>query len=185
MASQQPPFLSADGQWSWDGYRWNPVQAVHGWKWDGQRWVRRTKPIDRLRNLPKWLVWSLAIWLLFLIAWIPTVTVVASHHDSPTFVRVLALVVVALAVFATIGFGGTLGYRREWGYLAWSLVVGVIIIGFVMFIAFGASQPTNQPDDPGLGIGAMFVTAALSPIVALLLWFGGGVGVLFRQLRRG
>lgn len=179
------PTLSPDGQWAWDGYRWNPVPPMlHRWRWDGERWVPRLTLTARMRRLPKWLIWSWVVWLPFLVAWIPTVMTVVSHHDSRGLVTIVAASIGGLAVVATIAFGGSLGYRRSWGYLGWSLLLGMAVIGLFIFFAFDASQPANAPDDPGLGLGAMLVTAALSPVVALLLWFGGGVGILIRRFRK-
>jgi len=57
------------------------------------------------------------------------------------------------------------------------------LIGLFVFGAFDGSQPPNAPDDPGLGLGAMLVTAALTPVLAALLWLGGGIGILFRRMR--
>jgi len=124
------------------------------------------------------------VWLPLLVAWIPTVMVVASHHDSRTLVTSVSVSCGGIAVVATLGFGGALGFRRAWGYLAWSLPLGMATIGLVMLMAFDGSQPANAPDDPALGLGALLVTAALLPIVALLLWLGEGVGNMVRHLRR-
>jgi hypothetical protein len=66
---------------------------------------------------------------------------------------------------------------------SWSILVGAGLIGLFVFGAFDGSQPPNAPDDPGLGLGAMLVTAALTPILAALLWLGGGIGILFRRMR--
>jgi hypothetical protein len=75
------------------------------------------------------------------------------------------------------------GNNRETGLLGWSILVGAGLIGLFVFGAFDGSQPPNAPDDPGLGLGAMLVTAALTPILAALLWLGGGIGILFRRMR--
>ncbi len=48
-------------------------------------------------------------------------------------------------------------------------------MGLIVFFAFDSSQPVNAPDDQGLGLGAMLVTAALAPVIALFLWVGGGL----------
>jgi len=151
------------------------------WRWDGDRWVPRVKAVGRLKNLPRWLIWSLALWIPLLVAWIPAVMVVASHHDSRALVTSVAAWTGGTAVVATIAFGASLGFRRRWGYLAWSFLLGMATAGLVIFFAFDGSQPVNAPDDPGLGIGAMLVTVALAPVVAIVL--GGGLGRLARRLR--
>jgi hypothetical protein len=118
-----------------------------------------------------------------LVAWIPSVTVVLSHRDSRGLVVLVAVLVGGIAVVATIGFAGFLGYRRAWDYLAWSSLVGIATVGLVVFFVFAGSQPANAPDDPGLGLGAMLVTVAIVPPLALLLSLGGGIGRLIRSLR--
>jgi hypothetical protein len=130
-----------------------------------------------------WLVWSVFGWLLFLVAWIPSVEVVASHHDSRQLVATIAVIFGGLAVIATIAYGTSLGYRRQWGYLAWSILVATATIGLTIFLAFEASVPANAPDDPGVGLGAMLVTAFLVPVVALFLWLGGAIGYAVRRIK--
>ena len=129
MASSEIPPFSPDGCWYWDGSRWlsAPVPPQE-WRWNGSRWVRRSKFPDRLRGLPKWLKWSFGAWAPFLVAWIPAVTTVASHHDSRELVAIVAVVLGGLAVLSTIAFGGVLGYRRAWGYLCWSILFGTAIV---------------------------------------------------------
>lgn len=107
---------------------------------------------SRLRGLPRWLIWSVCAWLPFLVAWIPSVMTVASHRDSRRLVATVAIVLGGLAVLATIAFGGSLGYRRQWGYLAWSILVGTGMVGLFIFEAFEGSVPANAPDDPGVGV---------------------------------
>jgi hypothetical protein len=124
------------------------------------------------------------VWLPLLVAWIPSVMTVASHHDSRDRVVTVASSLGGLAVLATLGFAGSLGYRRAWGYLAWSMLVGISVIGLFVFFAFAGSRPANAPDDPGLGLGAMVVTAALLPVLALLLWLGGALGRLISFMRK-
>jgi hypothetical protein len=119
-----------------------------------------------------------------LVAWIPSIVVVASHHDSRRMITTVAVVLGGLAAIATLAFGATLGYRRHWGYLGWTILVGTIWAGIFIFATFAGSQPANAPDDPGLGLGAMLVTAALAPVIASLLWLGGGLGYLTQRLRR-
>jgi hypothetical protein len=83
-----------------------------------------------------------------------------------------------------LGMGGVIPrIQTTMGYLGWSILVGAGLIGLFVFGAFDGSQPPNAPDDPGLGLGAMLVTAALTPILAALLWLGGGIGILFRRMR--
>jgi hypothetical protein len=180
VAYDQVPTLSPDGRWVWDGYRWNPTPAVlHKWRWAGDRWV----PRSRFPPLPKWLIWNVLAWAPFLIAWIPSIAIVASNHAPRRTITTVAVVLGGLAVLATVAFGSALGYRRQWGYLAWSFLFGSAMIGAAIFLAFDSSQPSNAPDDPGLGLGAMLVTVALLPVVALCLWLGGAIGILIRRLR--
>jgi hypothetical protein len=153
------------------------------WRWNGEKYVRNDRVIDRLKHLPKWLIWSLVVWLPLLVAWIPSVMTVASHHDSRSLVVAVGASLGGVAIVATLGFGGSLGYRCAWGYLAWSLLVGIGMVGLFVFVAFENSQPANAPDDPGLGLGAMVVTVALLPVLAFLLGMGGGAGRLIRFLK--
>lgn len=119
-----------------------------------------------------------------MVAWIPAVVTVASDHDSRELVTTVAVVLGGLAVLSTVTVGGVLGYRRAWGYLGWSILFGTAMVAIFMFGAFAGSQPANTPDDPGLGIGAAFVTIALLPALALFLWFGGAIGMFACRLTK-
>jgi hypothetical protein len=77
--------------------------------------------------------------------------VVLSHHDSRWLITTIAATFGGLAVIATFAFGSSLGYRRQWGYLAWSLLLGVAATGLVIFFAFDGSLPANAPDDQNAG----------------------------------
>jgi hypothetical protein len=117
------------------------------------------------------------------VAWIPAVYLTWDHHNSRPLTPMIAIIFGCIAIAATIALGASLGYRRQWGYLGWSLVLGMIVIGLVVFFAFENSVPSNAPNDPGVGLGAMFATALLAPVVALFLWVGGAVGLLLRRVR--
>jgi hypothetical protein len=184
--------------WYWNGRAWCPLSPDGRWYWDSQgaEWLllpagaitvqRGSGPSlrARLRDLPHWLRWSWAVWLPLFVVWIPVVITLASHHDSRRTIIVVSVALGLIAAVATCLFGASLGYRRRWGYLWWSLLLGAAVLGLVIFMAFDASQPPNAPSDPGLGIGAMFVTAALTPVLALFLWLGGGIGLIARRVRR-
>jgi hypothetical protein len=179
---QWPPILGVDGKWVWDGRCWRPAPAVaHKWRWDGTSWVRREWFEGR-----KLLVWLFCIWIFLLVAWIPSVYVALGavfDDDEPMrWAAELAVATVVLAPLATLGFGAYLGFHRQWAYLGWSLLFGTMATGLTVLLTFENSVPANAPDDPGLGIGAMLVTAALLPVVAGVLWLGGAVGLLARRL---
>lgn len=158
---QWPPALSPDAQWVWDGSRWDPpASARRKWKRSGERWARRSKA-----RLPKWLVWGIPAWLALLVAWIPSVMVVASDHGSEHVIAIVAVALGTLAAMAKVAFGASLGYRRHWAYLGWSVLMGTAAVGLVVAFAFYASVPANDPDDPGVGLGAMFVTLIPTPLL--------------------
>jgi hypothetical protein len=46
-----------------------------------------------------------------------------------------------------------------------------------------ASVPANDPDNPGVELGATFVTLVLLPRLAFLLWLGGALGLVARRLK--
>jgi nitrate reductase gamma subunit len=177
---------SEDGQWWWDGQAWLPAYSVDGKRWfDGVAWARTAPKRGSLRALrdgPRWLKWSLIPWAILLVAWIPSVDVVASHHDSWQVITTIAVALGTLAVIGTMGFGALLGYLRHWRYLAWAILGGTVLAGMFVFFTFAGSQPANAPDDPGLGLGAMLVTVAMAPVIAAFLWLGGVIGLLFRRL---
>jgi hypothetical protein len=177
---------SDNGQWWWDGQSWLPAYSVDGKRWwNGVAWVR-TAPkrgsVRAIREEPRWLKWSVVPWAVLLVAWVPSVVVVASHHDSRRTITTVAVVLGAVAAIATMGFGAVLTYRQHWRYVAWAILVGTALVGIFVFFTFAGSQPTNAPDDPGLGLGAMLVTAATAPAIAMFLYLGGLVGLLFRRL---
>jgi hypothetical protein len=136
---------------------------------------------DRLKSTPRWLIWRWVAWILLLVAWVPIVEVAASHHVPATTLIILGSCFGGAAVISTVVFGSSLGHRRACGYLAWSIVVGAALLGLVIFMSFSASVPANQ-DNPGVGIGAMFVTVICVIPMTLLLYAGGGLGALRRRV---
>jgi hypothetical protein len=136
---------------------------------------------DRLKSTPRWLIWRWVAWILLLVAWVPIVEVAASHHVPATTLIILGSCFGGAAVISTVVFGSSLGHRRAWGYLAWSIVVGAALLGLVIFMSFSASVPANQ-DNPGVGIGAMFVTVICVIPMTLLLYAGSGLGALRRRV---
>ncbi len=138
----------------------------------------------RLRHLPRWLVWRWAGWSVLLVAWVPAVFIAGSHHASRTALIVLAAVTGGVALLSTIVLGGSLGRRRAWGYLGWSLLVAALCLGVVLWFAFASAEPTNGQDDPGMGIGAMFTLVLCLVPVSAMLWLGGGLGALVSRRRR-
>jgi hypothetical protein len=183
-------------RWFWDGLRWCQLSSDGRWHWDGQNWhpthtdlhLARTfgapppKLSDRLKHLPRWLLWRWAAWSLFLVAWVPVMVAAAAHHSSVKTLIVLGSCLGGVAVVSTVALGSSLGHRRAWGYLGWSILVGAVFLGLTIFVAFSSSVPANQPDDPGTGIGAMFVTVACVAPMTLLLYAGSGVGALVRRM---
>ena len=135
------------------------------------------------RRLPSWLKWRCALWLAAIVAWIPAVYGVLSHHGSTLAVALISGVFGGTALLGTVLFGVSMGYRRQWGYLGWSFLLGVAAIGLVIFMSFESAVPANSPDDPGVGLGAMLATVMVAIVVAGFLWFGEGVGSLVRRLK--
>jgi hypothetical protein len=123
-------------------------------------------------------------WIPLLCAWVIPVVTAGQHHDSRSYVTELAAILGSVAIIGTLIFGVVLGTKRWWGYLGWATLFGLCILGLVIFVAFENSVPLNAPDDQGVGLGAMLVTALLSPAVALPLWFGGSLGGLVNVLKR-
>jgi len=59
-----------------------------------------------------------------------------------------------------------------------------MVLGLFIFVAFSSTVPANQPDDPGTGIGAMFVTLICVVPMTRLLYAGDGLGTLVRLIVR-
>jgi len=123
-------------------------------------------------------------WLLFLVAWVPVTVATAAHHASTMTVIDWGSYLGGAAVISTVVLGSSLGHRREWGYLGWSIILGAVFLGLFLFVAFSSSVPANQPDDPGTGLGAMLVTVVCVAPMTLLLYAGAGLGALVRRLAR-
>jgi hypothetical protein len=120
-----------------------------------------------------------------LVTWVPVVVAAASRHAHEGTLIVLGSVFGGAAILATVVMGGLVGHRRAWGYLGWTILVGTVVLGAIMFLAAADSEPSNgKGDDPGMGIGALFVTACCVPPMVLFLLFGGSIGTLVRRLRR-
>ena len=171
--------LSPDGRWHWDGARWNPTPST-----PPPLAAPDPKLSERLKKLPRWLVWRWAAWFPCLVAWIPILYLAAEHHARTTSLIVLASVFGGAAVVSTVALGSSLGRRRAWGYLGWSILVGAVFLGLFLWGAAGASQPANGQDDQGAGLGAMLVLVACVIPVVLMLYVGGGLGALVRRIGR-
>src|SRR5260370_36408216 len=101
---------SPDRHWWWNGSAWLPAHSADGrYWWNGYTWVPVSGTQRRLRDLPGWLVWRWSAWLPFLVAWVPAVTVVWSHHDSSRLITTIAATFGGLAVIATVAVGSSLG----------------------------------------------------------------------------
>jgi hypothetical protein len=159
-----------------------PSPARRYW-WNGSRWVAAPLRQPLFERLPGWLKWRWTLWLAAVIAWIPGVFFGLSHHDSEVTIVAVAGALGGAAVIATVLFGVSLGLRNQWGYLAWSFLFGVGVIGLTVFWTFEASVPANAPDDPGTGLGAMLVTAMVGIVVGVVLILGAGIGTLARRLK--
>lgn len=175
---------SRNGLWWWDGSAWCAAYSTDGlWWWNGVEWrpsvERRVAP----KGVPKSLIWQWVFWTPLLVAWVPTIFLVADQtHGSRQAIIVAASITGGLAVAGTLLLGIMRGRRKQWSYLGISLLLGVAATGFVVFSAFALSQPPNAPDDPGLGLGAALVTAMVGFASALIMWFGAAVGLLIRRL---
>jgi hypothetical protein len=139
---------------------------------------------SRLVDLPRWLKFAWPIWAAPLVIWVPVVVGAASHHAHEGTLIVLGSVFGGAALLATLVMGVLLGHRRAWGYLGWTILIGTVVLGAVMFFVAAALEPSNgKGDDPGMGIGALFVTACCVPPMLLVLSLGGSMGTLVRRLR--
>jgi hypothetical protein len=177
MREEIPPAISSDQRWYWDGVAWLPTPVpLAKWRWDGDGWVRKSW----WKDLPRGLKSGGFAWLLCLIVWIPIAETVGGRHFSHA--RMAATIAfAALAVVATVVFGGWLGFKRYWRYVSRSYLVGIGLVSGVIFFAFENAVPPNAPDDPGVGLGALVAAVAVSPVIGLLLWSGGGIGALVRR----
>jgi hypothetical protein len=174
---------SPDGMWWWDGAAWVPAFSADGlhW-WNGRSWVDVAWQRRRTRRFPRWMLWWWCVWLPTLVAWIPVLGLGDNFHHSHLEISPVAIAFGALAVTSTMVIGVLLGYRRFWSSISWSFGVGVTTLGLFILFAFESATPPAQ-DGPGTGIGAMFATACLCPVVALCLWLGGAGGSLMRRIR--
>jgi hypothetical protein len=182
-------------RWHWNGQSWCPVSADGTWYWDSNavQWQavpsRLTDPLARptlaawFKRIPPWLRWTWLVWLVPLVMWVPVLEATESHHAHASELIILAAIFGAAAVLATAIVGVLLGYRTSWRYLGWSILVGTLALGIILFFAAAAGEPSNGQDDPGMGIGAMFVTALCVPPIALLLSLGGVIGSLAKRFR--
>ena len=144
--------------------------------------TRRTLA-SRFKDFPHWIRWAWLIWAIALVTWIPVVGGAAAHHAHKPELITLGVIFGGAAVIATIVVGLLIGHRRSWRYLGWSILVGTLALGVVFWFAAAASQPSNGQDDPGAGLGAMFITVICVPPIAALLSLGGAIGAVGRRLR--
>ena len=193
--------MSEQQTWYWDGSQLCPLSPDGRWHWDGGRWlptptgfqvfrspeIADPKPrfTDRVRALPRWLVWRWIVWSVLLVVWIPVIFAAGDHHASDSTLIILASTLGGLALVATLVLGVSLGRRRAWGYLGWSLLVAAFWLGLFLFFAFASSEPNNGHDDPGMGIGAMFALVVCLIPVSWMLWAGGGLGAIVSRVTPG
>lgn len=181
--------------WHWNGQLWCPVSPDGGWYWDSYAFQWKAMPPGNaaspprptlaswFKNIPLWLRWTWLGWSVALVTWVPVLVGAGSHHAYASEMITLAAIFGGASVLATVTTGVILGYRKAWGYLGWSILVGTMALGLIIWFSFASAEPMNGQDDPGMGIGAMLVTAMCVPPLALFLTFGGGLGTLLRRIR--
>jgi hypothetical protein len=177
--------FSADGYWWWNGSQWLPAFTPdRQWRFTGERWV----PVGRDRRPPRWLVVSGVGWLAGLVGWLVygTVIIAISGPDDPGEPAAIVLVSLAgLAVLTTGAWGFLVGRRRALRWLWPAAAVGTAAQLFWYAVAMLAAPSSDGSDqDLGAGAGVAILTVPIALITAALLWFGAGLGVLSRRLRR-
>ena len=170
--------FSADGLWWFDGTTWLPTISADGlWRWNGRSWVStRRRP-----TLPRWVKFCGAGWLLLLGAWLAFLTFAAGGtSDLPGWAAAPAIVLAAIAVLATLGWGAVLGKLKAWRVLAGSAPVGAAVFGFWYVVAMISSNDPTADDAAGVGLVILGVPVLV--LVALLLGIGGGLAAGIRRI---
>lgn len=161
-ASWAHPIVSPDGQWVWTGSAWIAWPPVNAARAAGH--FRSRQPIG-LRTLVLG-----AVWLVLLVAWAPALYIVAvtgnlANKGWPV-VRLLALALAVVAVFATVGFGWHLSTRhRPLPEVLIAAAVGACALISLYVIAWLAVPDSEQSNDNAAGAGLVL----LGPPVLLIL----------------
>jgi len=171
-AALAEPLTTPDGRWYFTGRQWWPVpQPRADYAFVSGRFVRR--PL--LDRLPTSLKVASLCWFVLLVAWVPAATFTLVHHWAASGTIALSSSTGGFAVGATVVLGILAGRHRAWAFLAWDLLIGLFLLGFALLVTFSATQPANGPDDQGLGLGALAITAAIAPILAALAFGSAGI----------
>lgn len=170
--------LSADGLWWFDGASWLPTISADGlWRWNGHAWVStRRRP-----TLPRWAKFCGASWLVLLGAWLAFLVIAAGGtSDLPDWAAAPTIVLAAIAVLATLGWGAVLGKLKAWRTLAKSAPVGAAVLCFWYVVAMISSNDPTADDAAGAGLVLLGVPALI--VVVLLLGIGGGLAAGVRRI---
>ena len=122
-----------------------------------------------------------AAWLALLTAWAPAVAGLGAVHASTAAYLAVAVPLGAVAVLATVVFGGWLGRSAAWRELALSSLLGTVALLAwydVLMIAF----PDRASDGHAAAAGTVIFAVPALLAVGLLLGAGGLAG---RALARG
>jgi hypothetical protein len=137
-----------------------------------------------LGQLPWW-AWSVGgLWLLLIGAWSPVLLQEAITSKSQLqAVPVDALVLIALAVLASVGWGFVLALLQRWRWILVSAPVGTVVLLVCYVIARFATNPTDPQVASAAGATLAIFWVPILVLVGLLLAVGGGLGSAYRRLR--
>lgn len=169
--------FSADGLWWFDGSTWLPTISPDGRRrWNGHSWVPTGRP-----PLPRRAKFCGAAWLVLLGAWLAFLTIAADgRSDLPGWAAAPTIVLVAIAVLATLGWGAVLGQLSAWRTLAKSAPAGAAVLYFWYVVAMVSSNDPTADDAAAVGLVVLGVPAVI--VVALLLGIGGGLAAGIRRI---
>jgi hypothetical protein len=121
-----------------------------------------------------------AAWLVLLTVWAPAVAGLGAAHASGTAFLAVAAPLGAVAVVATLLFGGWLGRGAAWRQLALASLVGTVaLLAWYDVLMFAFPGPGSDGNAAGAGTVIFAVPALLA--LALLLASGGWAGRTFAR----
>jgi hypothetical protein len=166
------------------------------WEWTGEAWTRNLTRRGEARPLTDGSSWPIKVviahlgWLVALALWVIALTAVAlaigpNGHPAPA-VGITLWALVAIAIGATVCFGGWLASQRRWRQLGFAAVMGAIFLLAWFAIAAAALDTANpQPGvDDATAVGLMFAAVPTFMLLALLLGVGSLVAVSAQTVRR-
>jgi hypothetical protein len=185
--------FSTDGEWFWDGTRWQPAYSPDRmWRWDGAHWIstRQSMPPQWRYERTEWtLRLQVALVALTIVGWVFGIELVNAfvlpntqrmvdamlassppdpNFDGQSFRSMMAASfmfgsIVGLAFVAIV----VAGIVRLWRWVYWYLVVTLLIapLGPIQFVTMYLSGPSSAP---GWLLALSFPFAAIE--AALGIW---------------